>query len=457
MDKALLQNLLLRDESASLEFKSSLEFREDISKTICAFANTVGGYLIVGVDPKKHQVIGVQNNDHQYRQIPSIISVLHPRPHYADYEMDYNDKKLIVIRTEPLPLVDVCFFKKIAYRRVGSVNEEISGGALVRFLQQRGTVSFEENKSAAKIEDLSVEKINSLLKKRGIKIEDHKPLSIPSILASLSVANNVGDFYLKNAAVLFFVTTIERYLSNAEIRIVKYRGKEKTIEARQEDFRMYDTLPELLSRSYKDVLQKAGKFGRIIDGTREEISMVPEIVLREALTNAVGHRDYFDPNGILIEIFDDRVEITNPGGLLPGQTLKNLPEMRRHRNPIIYRLLNDSQWGEGLNLGIKSMYRIMRQNKLPDPLFEDLGGMFKLTLYGLLSDKKHRPYGVISVRQGKAVEHLKKHEWLSAPVYSKMAGVSHPTGIVDLNDLAAQGVIKKVGRGRSTKYTLDRK
>jgi ATP-dependent DNA helicase RecG len=155
-----------------------------------------------------------------------------------------------------------------------------------------------------------------------------------------------------------------------------------------------------------------------------------------------------------MEIYDDRIEITNPGRLLPGQTLKNFSDTRKHRNPITYRLLNDSQWGEGLNLGIKAMYRIMRKNKLPDPLFEEIGTMFRITLFGPLSRRKAQPFGTISERQKKAIEYLKENAELTAPKYAKIAGISHPTAIKDLKELVALGTLTQTSGGSSSKYLL---
>lgn len=458
MDDLQLAQLLASSEGTTLEFKKSLEFTEHIARTICAFANTFGGYLIIGAEKQQEKtaVAGVSNADKEFQKLAGIVPQVHPKPYYTAAERKYENKTLVIIHVEAMPISEVCFFKKTAFRRVGSFNEEISGPNLVRFLQQRGTASFEENKSPATPEDLDDKKILRLLEKKGVKHKEHEPLSLKSILGSLGAANIIGDFYLKNVAVLFFAKNVQKFLLNPEVRIVKYRGKEKSIETREQDQRYMDTLPELLDAVFRAVREKAGTFGRIIDGKRLELPMIPEEVLREALTNAVGHRDYFDPNGILIEIFDDRIEITNPGSLLPGQTLKNFAETRKHRNPITYRLLNDSQWGEGLNLGIKSMYRIMRQNKLPDPDFEDLGGMFKVTLFGPLSDRKPRPYGVITERQKKAIDYLQKHGSITAPAYAKMAGISHPTAITDLNDLVAHGALNRMGRFRSSKYVLEK-
>jgi predicted HTH transcriptional regulator len=97
----------------------------------------------------------------------------------------------------------------------------------------------------------------------------------------------------------------------------------------------------------------------------------------------------------------------------------------------------------------------MRKNKLPDPKFEDLGGLFKVTLYGPLSERKVRPYGLIKERQKKAIEYLKKKKSITAPEYAKIAGISHPTAITDLKELVVQGVLRKVGRRRSSKYVLE--
>ena len=457
MEKSQLPFFLDSQEGASLEFKKSLEFSEAIARTVCAFANTFGGYVVVGAEKQGGDtlVTGVGDVDSAFQKLAGIVSQIQPKPYYEATEHAIGGKKVIVIKVDALPISEICFLKKSVFRRVGSINEEVYGLNLARFLQQRGTLSFEENKSAAKLEDLSKEKIRLLLEKRGVDSKKHEPISLKTILASLGVANPIGEFYLKNAAILFFAKNVSRFFINSEVRLVKYRGNEKSIETFESDQRVSDTLPKLLDKVFKEVKENAGTFARIESAKRIESPMIPDEVLREALTNAVGHRDYFDPNSILIEVFDDRIEITNPGGLLPGQTLKNFSETRKHRNPITYRLLNDSQWGEGLNLGVKAMYRVMRQNKLPDPFFEELGGMFRVTLFGPLSKRRPRPYGAITERQQKAVEYAKAHGSITAPHYAKLAEISHPTAITDLNELAAFGVLKKIGSGRSSRYLLE--
>jgi ATP-dependent DNA helicase RecG len=459
MDERKLSQLLDSDEGTTLEFKKSLEFPDTIARVICAFANTFGGYLIIGVEKQKDKTIiaGVQNPDSAFQKLGGIVSQLRPKPFYQVSQLVHEGKTILSIRVDALPISEVCFLGKSVFRRVGSISEEIAGSDLVHFLQQRGTVSFEENRSLAKMEDLNEQKIRSLLKKRNIDLKKHEPLSMKSLLSSLGVANILGDFYLKNVAILFFAKDVQKFFLNPEIRIVKFRGKTKSLEAREFDQRFANTLPELLEIVFHTIKEKSGTFGRIVEGKRVSEPMIPDEVLREALTNAVGHRDYFDPNGILIEIYDDRMVIENPGSLLPGQSIKNFIEIRKHRNPIVYRLLNDSKWGEGLNLGIRAMFRIMRENKLPEPLFEDLKSIFRITLFGPLSMRKMRTFDAASERQEIVIEYLKTNKTITAPKYAKIAGISHPTAITDLNLLVKKGMLRKTGLGRSTRYELELK
>lgn len=459
MDLAQLDKCLESYEGATLEFKRSLHFSENIARTLCGFANSSGGQLIVGVEKKdgKTTIAGIADPDIEDQKLAQIIAQLNPRPYHQSHRFQKDGKTILVISVQPVPFSEVCFYKKTIYRRVGSINSEVSGPDVITFLQQRGTVSFEDNRSRATLTDLDQNKIIELLKNRGVDPQQHEPIAWASILGSLGVANTLGDFFLKNSAVLFFAKDIAQFYLNPEVRVVKFKGKKKSLETREYDERFIDTLPELLSKVFKIVREKAGISSKIVDGKRVERQMIPDEVLREALTNAVGHRDYFDPNGITIEIYDDRIEVANPGSLLPGLTLKNFTEVRKARNPVVHRLLNDSDWGESLNLGIKAMYRTMRQTNLADPEFEDLGGIFKVTLYGALSGKKVRPYGQLNERQEKAVEYLQKHPEITAPQLAKISKTSHPTAIRDLNDLVAQGVLEKTGRYRSSKYVLDRK
>jgi ATP-dependent DNA helicase RecG len=459
ISKEKLREILRQSEGSKLEFKKSFHFTERIGQSMCAFANSGGGLIIFGAEAKESEVhiTGIQNKDEAHQKLAGVFPLLDPRPKYSMEDHILEGKTLMIMDIAALPISDVCFFKKSVFVRQGSVNIEINKKELIEFLRARGVISFEENHSSARIADLDENKIRKHIKNKGIPVKKIEGIGLETLLASLSVANQIGKFYIKNVGTLFFAKEILRFFSNSELRIVKYKGEVPELKNREYDERINDTTLEVLEKSFQKVNDKAGITARIVDGKRVEAPMIPNRVLREALTNAVSHRDYFDPNGILIEIFDDRIQITNPGTLLPGQTLKNFAELRRHRNPILHRLINDAGWGEGLNLGVKDMIRIMRQNDLADPVFDDLGGFFRVTLYSSLSNRAVKPYGVITERQKKALAYLEKHESITAPVFAKLVGISHPTAIRDLNEMVAQGLLKKIGQYRSSKYIKERK
>lgn len=453
-----LRIILTQLEGSGLEFKKSAHFIEPISHSICAFANSGGGLLILGVESTngKNSVHGIENKDEAYQKLTRALQTLSIKPQIEYEEHKIDTALVIIVKVPALSPGELCFFGNRVYIRQGSINLEIKNKELVEFLKSRGIISFEEKRSTAKVSDLSEEKISRhLINRTGKKLVIGGP-QVETLLQSLGIANAVGDFYIKNVGVLAFAKDIIKFFSNCEVRIVKYKGRIPTLETREYDMRLVDTVPELLEKAFGVVKEKAGISARLVDGKRVEMPMIPDKVLREALTNAVGHRDYFDPNGILVEIFDDRLQITNPGTLLPGQTINNFAELRRHRNPILHRILNDEGWGDGLNLGVRAIVSIMREEHMPDPKFEDLGGFFRITLYGPLSDKIVRSEGQITEAQRKAIKYLENHTSITAPYYADIAGVSHPTGIKYLNDLVRQGILKRVGNRRSSKYILDK-
>ena len=450
--------LLGQGEGSRLEFKKSAHYVDSIGRTICAFANSGGGLLVLGVESAdgKAVIVGLQNKDETYQKMAAILPRLSPKPQLSYEEHTVAGKLIIVEQISALSPGEVCFFGDRVYVRQGSVNIEVSHKQLIEFLKARGIISFEENRSAATVSDISTEKVHRHLESRTEKAIRIGDMKLETLLQSLNVANAVGEFYIKNVGVLAFAKDIARFFSNSEIRIVKYKGRAPSIEAREYDQRLVDTAPELLEKAFHLIKEKSGITARIIGGKRVEMPMIPDKVLREALTNAVGHRDYFDPNGILVEIFDDRIQLTNPGTLLPGQTLTNFADLRRHRNPVLHRILNDAGWGDGLNLGVRAIIGIMRENGMPDPTFDDLGGFFRVVLYGILSNRIVKPYGQVTDMQQKALAYLEKHEFITAPHYAKIIGVSHPTAIRYLNDLSAGGTLRKLGKGRSSRYVLEK-
>src|SRR5208283_479784 len=140
-----LTNILSQEEGSKLEFKKSAHFPERIGRTICAFANSGGGLLILGVEKTdgKTTIHGMAK-DETYQKMAALLPRLDPRPQVTYEEHSVDDNLIIIVIVNSMQVSEVCFFEKSVYIRQGSVNVEINKQQLVEFLRGRGVISFEE-------------------------------------------------------------------------------------------------------------------------------------------------------------------------------------------------------------------------------------------------------------------------------------------------------------------------
>lgn len=447
-----LQKWISEWESPTREFK--VEVPKDAGKTICAFANTVGGLLVFGVDSKK-EPNGLKDSDASSRRLREQIDLCRPRPNLNQEFIKQEGKTFIVVLVEPFALSqNPCFYDRKCYVKQGTTDEEIYGETLIDFLRRRAVLNFEELKSQAKLSDLSEEKLTGYFKIREQPFDPKKHDELKARLVAIKCAAFNGDFYLKHIAPMFFASEPSKFFNNLEVRVVVYKGREKELEQIASDERLTGTVPELIDKAFDKLKEKIGKSYALSGTRREEIPDYPLAALREAVTNAIGHRDYFDPMVCLFEIYSDRLELTNPGGLLPGQNTSNFDKNPLHRNPLVYRLLQDYQIGEGLGSGVEKMRKQCRMVGLPDPEFHNLGTAFRVVFYNRSSEKPRHPLEHLNQRQREALAFLEKHKSLKTQQYAKLVGVSQPTASYDLNELIKQGRIRRVGKFRGAYYEL---
>jgi ATP-dependent DNA helicase RecG len=444
---------VLEWEGPTLEFKINVP--QDIGETISAFANTYGGIIIFGVDSKKREKRGLLNPDEESRRLRQSIDLCKPYPTPKQEFVSHDAKTFIVLQVEALSYSqNPCFYKKKCYIRQGTTNLELSGEELIDYLKKRAILNFEESKSKASLSDLDLNKVNRLLKARKIKHEGLSDEDYRKILSGLGVANANGEFFLKNVAILFFSKEPQKFSTNLEVRIVRYGGLTPDLTRLRFDQRIQGTIPDLISNTFNALCANVGRTLALFGPERKEIPEYPLESLREVITNSLGHRDFFNTESVLIEIFDDRLQITNPGGLLMGQTITNFDKTPQHRNPILYRLLHDFGLGEGLGLGIRLIRSQFREQKLPDPEFYDIGNRFQVILYNNNSDKKRHPPKLENNRQKQVLAYLQKNKRIKAADFAKIVGKTLPTALKDLNELIKQGKIKKIGKFRGAYYEI---
>jgi ATP-dependent DNA helicase RecG len=186
--------------------------------------------------------------------------------------------------------------------------------------------------------------------------------------------------------------------------------------------------------------------------------------MREALINAVIHRDYSIVGGrIRIFIFDDRIEFYSPGDLLPGVTVEKMQRLESQsklRNPVIVEVFRDlGGFIEKMGTGIQRMARAMEEHSLPAPRFEELGGEFRVTLVGPGEKFMEKAATLfeqreINDRQLQALSYLREHGRMTRQEYESLTGVRHSLANRELRDLLDKGKIRRAGTGQKIYYIL---
>jgi len=239
-----------------------------------------------------------------------------------------------------------------------------------------------------------------------------------------------------------------QFFPQSEIRLVRFDGTE-SVKILASQFIQAD-LGTAIDATFSFLRTHISK--QLIVGNqpqRDEVYEYPLPVLREAVINAVVHRDYFNINSIQVSIYDDRITVVSPGSVPKGMSLEWFGSLSIKRNPIIYRILRDLLYIEGLGTGVPRMIQEMRDAGLPDPKFEFGGDFFIVQMRRSVA----RQVMDLSDRATRLMTYLATHSGITANEYAAMANVSRATASNDLRQLSDQGRIKKVGRTRGAYYT----
>ena len=361
----------------------------------------------------------------------------------------------------------------VTYKRFDDLKDlkEYINESLLLFFEEKGpgnTTPFDEKVQIdLDYTTLDEEEIKEFLQKRAFKLQVDLP-SIPlkDILVNvLKVVKSVDDeFKPTNTALLFFTTEPSDYLPQSVIKIARYNGntRAETIDNKVISGPIYKMIDDV-EVFFKRNTRLANK---IVDFKRVDIPEYPFDAIREALTNAIAHRDY-NPRGahIMFSIFDNRVEIVNPGGLLPGLKINNLEGKHVARNNLICNIFHETKDMERFGTGVRKMKRLMVEHGLKEPEFSEEGDYFVVKFYGpgdkildLVSDiPEERMTDLkelgLNNRQIEALRMMVNGQKVfTNSLYQKTFDVSQKTAARDLKKLVTANQASIIGRGRSTKY-----
>jgi len=387
-------------ESYYREFKSALEGKPgnkssrdvkevcyDIAKTLVAFANADGGELFIGIEDD-NSVTGLPYADDKNSTILKAPenNVLNetPLPLKRASLIDYQGKKVAYFSVEKgskyvhLTSKGECFQRKDR-ESVPTASETI------RFAREEA-LSREYDRQfvdLADVNDLDLNLINT------VSQNNFKSISPEKFLQYLELAEFDGyRLRLRRAALLLFAKHPTKWHPRNQVRILKVKGTEEKSgenfnieevgEANGNIFNLYGQSWELLRPNLTET-----KFSK--DAVFMPQMMYPELACREALINAITHRDYSqEGRGIEIKIFDDRLEILSPGKLLSSLSIKDLEELKgvhQSRNAYIARVLREFGYIRELGEGLKRIFDLMKINDFEKPKIESPNNSFIVTFF----------------------------------------------------------------------------
>lgn len=471
---------IARVESNRAEYKTASGGRipNDLWKVISAFSNTDGGVIYLGVKPDFITEIGLTNAEIDKIQV-DVASVCESDFNYSLRPFISVVGRHVEVTIDPAPAAYRPIFKKSlgvnkgTYLRIGSTNMVATPLDIQRFAI--AAVGGAETVEVLKFSDELVdnEAINhyrAILEARNSGIENLTDRELLFKVRAISDNNKITVFGLlafgENDAISRLL------MPTINITVTQYSGTDKVNPDEPErvyvDNKMFTgNVIDQFNNAVRFILSKMPTTGVIgNDSLRKDQPLIPEIVIREALANAIVHRDYLDASSnIQVDLYSDRVEITNPGkSLVPIDKLDVAPSTTR--NPLLMDYMK--AWGitDQHARGIRTIKVEAKRAKLPDPVFGNIANSFKATIFNsLLLSASNRSwldsYGNLRINERQVVAMVKLRNdggEISNADYREMNSMysvnDDKKANRDLNDLVRKGVLGRKGDRRSTKYYL---
>lgn len=309
----MIEELLQQEEGKTLEFKENTKNLDRIIHAIVAFANTAGGKILIGVKDKTKEVVGLKDPvEEELRLANAIADSIEPLFSPDIHILSWRNREFLLIQVPHSVgpyYVKSRGLKKGTYIRLGSTNR-IADAAILAELKRLGeNECFDELQvTGCSIKDLDLEAIRACFKKIGKQFEESTALSLHLYLKKQS------KLVLSKGAILLFGKNRKELFPHATIRCVRFSETTKDEVLDQQD--VDDYLPLALDKITSFVKRNTKLGAEIGPSIRKNLAEYPPVVVKEAITNALIHTDYSATGSqIQVAIFDDRIEITNPGAL----------------------------------------------------------------------------------------------------------------------------------------------
>ena len=440
-----IKELVSGGEGYNVDFKRNVPSKvRELTEEVCSFLNATGGFLLIGVTDD-NEIVGAEIDNGKRSAIQGSIGKISPMCHYSMYAVDVDGKSVWVIEV-PAGKNKPYFFSGCAYLREGANSQKLTNVEDIRNIFQQHERIYFDAIPLSKVNlmtELDEDNLREFKREAHIysDVDDHQ------ILDSLKIFDDNGS--PKSGGVLFFDKEPEKLFFHAVIRCVLFKGVDKVYILDDK------TLGGPLLQQYKKAMEwLKGKLQVAYEiqgtGPRKEIWEIPLSVFKEAIINALSHRDYNEQGAcITIEMFDDRVEITNPGTLLPA-VARNFGRKSLSRNPLIFGLFTRMNLVEQIGSGIPRMRVEMLNAGLPEPIYET-EGLFTVIF--------RRPFksenAALTDMQTKVIQCMRQNPSLTMEQIGAKLSIGRTSVYNEIKKLKEMGIVERKGRKRDGEWVVN--
>ena len=428
-------------ESEMIELKEI--YTGDIKKEIVAFANTNGGVIYIGV-ADNGEVIGINNADFVMQQLSNTLrdSIRPDILMFTNIELlKEKDKTILKIRVnqgakKPYYLSDKGIKPSGVYIRSGTTSAPATEDSIRMMIKTTDGDSFEMNRSMA--QELTFNSLSKELEKSKLEFTEVQMENL-GIMTSDKIYTNMGLLVSDQC--------------KHSIKFAIFQGIDKSVFKDRKEFT--GSLFAQLTDVYKLIDFYNGTKASFHDLIRTDKRDYPEDAIREALLNAIVHRDYSFSGSTLINIYSDRLEIISLGGLVPGLSLEAaMMGASQPRNEklaaLFYRLKLIEAYGTGISKIISSY-----KNTDVEPIFENVKGAFRVILPNVNADTNVINIDNLSIEDERYLPILnlftQQKEFTRKDVEDVM-GIGTTHALNTIKEMIEKNLIKKVGKGKKTRY-----
>lgn len=436
------------NESETIENKLSLSERKEITESVAAFATASGGTIRIGVNNDGGRV-GVQIGTRTLEDLANYIRDNTIPPQFPSISFDGpGSSAVITVSVEESPVKPVWAFGR-PLKRVGRTNQRLSPDETKRLMELTTGRTWD----ALPCPNLALGDIDRGLVESFLRrAEQDATASTESVLQNMNLL--AGDEPC-NAVALLFTQNPGRYIVDAQVMCARFLGTDSVqfLDERSFTGDVFSQLEETLAFVSRNTRQQPVITGR---PEREVVPEYPAEAVREAITNAICHRDYTMTGTVQVRIYDDRLEVWNPGMLPAGLSIEELyrEHPSRPRNPRLAAAMHRARLIEHWGTGTLRIVRACESRGMPRPEFASAMGSFIVRF----SESEIAPEQQVAVqlneRQRAALDHVREHGSIRTREYRTMFGISERQALNDLAALTRAGLLTRVPAGPETHYVL---